>query len=53
MSGNGPIEPRADMRASANELRQMFIALTSEGFTSQEALTIIGIIIAAGMGHQP
>ena len=46
---NGPMEPRADMRATANELRQMFIALTIEGFTSQEALVIIGTIITAGL----
>jgi hypothetical protein len=27
----------------------MFIALTEEGFTVNEALTIIGVIIAAGI----
>ena len=48
---NGPMEPRADLRAAANELRQMFIALTSEGFSPPEALVIIGTIIAAGMQH--
>jgi len=43
------MEPSADLRASANAMRQMFIALTNEGFTSQEALVIIGTIIAVGI----
>lgn len=46
---NGPMEPSADLRASANQLRQMFVALTTEGFTSNEALVIIGTILAAGI----
>ena len=44
---NGPIEPKADMRAAAKELRQMYIALLQEEFSVQEALTIIGQIIAS------
>lgn len=45
---NGPIEPAADKRQAAYELRQMYLALTQEGFTEREALAIIGQILAAG-----
>jgi len=44
---SGPIEPSADLRMMASALRQMYIALTLEGFTAQEALSIIGSCIAA------
>lgn len=47
---NGPMEPSADMRELANNLRQMYVALTGEGFTAQEALTIIGQAITAHGG---
>jgi hypothetical protein len=40
--GSGPLEPSADMRLLANTLRQMYVALTLEGFTANEALVIIG-----------
>lgn len=42
---NGPIEPHADMRQMANVYHQMFVALTQEGFTEQQALQIVGVII--------
>lgn len=48
--GNGPIEPAADLRELANVLRQTFIALTLEGFTEQQALAIVGQILAANGG---
>lgn len=48
---NGPIEPKADMRQAANDLRQMFIALTQEDFTEHQALVIIGQILAANGGQ--
>ena len=38
----GPVEPTADLRLMANTLRQMYVALTLEGFTPNEALVIIG-----------
>jgi hypothetical protein len=50
MSGSIPIEPSADMREMAIQLRQTYVALTLEGFTTQEALTIIGQIISANSG---
>lgn len=47
---NGPIEPSADMRQMAAAFREIYIALTLEGFTTGEALTIIGQIIASNQG---
>lgn len=44
---NGPTEPSADMRQTASLLWQMYVALTLEGFSEQQALTIIGYAIAA------
>lgn len=44
---NGPIEPAADLREMASILRQTFIALKQEGFTEQQALIIIGQLLAA------
>lgn len=48
---NGPREPRADLRQFAAGMREMFIALVNEGFTEQQALIIIGQVLAGGMGH--
>lgn len=47
---NGPIEPTADMRQAANQLRQMFIALTLEGFTETQALVILGHMLGTQRG---
>ena len=41
------MEPSADIRAAANAVRQLYIALTQEGFTTQEALVIVGQVIYA------
>jgi hypothetical protein len=50
---NGPIEPAADLRSLASMLHQMFVALQQEGFTEQQALVIIGQILAANaLGDQ-
>jgi hypothetical protein len=46
---NGPIEPAADYRAMAYTVRQMFLALVQEGFSEQQALVIVGSIIAASI----
>lgn len=42
-----PVEPSADLRAFASIMRQMFVALVDQGFTEQQALTIIGQAIVA------
>jgi hypothetical protein len=44
------MEPSADLRFMANFLRQTYVALTLEGFTSQEALMIVGQILVANSG---
>lgn len=44
------MEPSAAMRQLANQLRQMFVALTYEGFNEQQALVIIGQCIAGQRG---
>jgi hypothetical protein len=47
-------EPAADLRGLAQVMRQQFVALVHEGFTEQQALTIIGVqmgtCIAYGQG---
>lgn len=42
------IEPSADLRQGARDLRQLFIALINEDFSEKQALAIIGSVIAAG-----
>ncbi len=46
---NGPMEPSAAYRQTANHLRQIYISLLEEEFTETEALTIIGQVIAASI----
>lgn len=48
---NGPIEPAANLRELANTLHQMFVALTQEGFTEQQALIVIGQLLATDRGN--
>jgi hypothetical protein len=45
-----PREPAADLRQLASVLFQTFVALTNEGFTEQQALIIVGQILAANSG---
>jgi hypothetical protein len=48
-----PIEPSADQRTGAKQLRGMFLALVAEGFTEQQALAIIGqAMVANAMGGE-
>lgn len=44
-------EPTAVMRQFAGGLWQMYTALVDEGFSQQEALTILGQVLAANMGR--
>lgn len=47
MSENGPIEPSADIRMAAHAVRELFLALTMEGFDERQALIVVGQVIAA------
>lgn len=47
MSGNGPTEPTAEIRQAASALWQVFVALKAEGFSEQQALVIVGHVLAA------
>lgn len=47
MGRQGPVEPSADLREAASILRQTYVALVEEGFTVDEALKIIGQILAS------
>ncbi len=43
------IEPSAALRQAAKGLREMYVALTNEGFTPAEALAIIGYAVSASI----
>jgi hypothetical protein len=47
---NHPTEPSAALREVASTLWQTFVALTLEGFSEQQALTIIGQLLALNSG---
>lgn len=49
----GPTEPASDIRQMASIWRQMYIALTNEGFTPTETLYLIGAFIAATINANP
>lgn len=42
-------EPDADSRTFAKAMRQMYVALQQEGFSTFEALSIVGQVIAGSM----
>lgn len=44
-------EPSADVRAAASQIRQMYLALVSEGFEEHQALMIMGYMMAGGKGQ--
>ena len=43
------VEPSADMRQWAHIMREMYVALLAEGFSTEEAFGILGRVIASGM----
>lgn len=43
-------EPRAELRSAAAHMRELYLALTGEGFTEHQALRILGAMIA---GQRP
>lgn len=48
---NGPVEPAAEWRQYAAILHGIYLALVQEGFTEQQALTLIGqALIANALG---
>ena len=47
-----PKEPAAEFRQFASVSYQMFLALIEEGFTEQQALVVIGQVIAAALGGE-
>lgn len=40
-------EPSAEMRKAARALRDIYVSLMQEGFSTSEAVRIIGAVIAA------
>jgi len=48
---NSPVEPSADLRSAAKGLFQVFVALKNEGFTEQQALVILGQMLAMNKGQ--
>ena len=43
------IEPSADLRTMSSFLYQLFVALTNEGFTEAQALSVVGQTIHSAM----
>ena len=48
MNAPPPLEPSADLRAAAAQLRQLYIALLEQRFDRDEALHIVALIAAKG-----
>lgn len=44
---NDAVEPAAAVREAAHGIREIFIALTMEGFTEKQALVVVGQMMAA------
>lgn len=43
---NFSIEPSAEIRSAAHSVREIYLALVMEGFSEQQALVVVGQIIA-------
>lgn len=39
------VEPSADMRAAARGARELFLSLLEQGFSEEQAVTMIGIML--------
>lgn len=50
--GKAPVEPASDIRQAASGLFQMFTAFIAEGFTPDQALTLVARFLAAQAGGQ-
>jgi hypothetical protein len=46
-----PTEPSADIRQAASTMWQIFVALTSEGFSEEQSLTIISNMLLGNQGR--
>lgn len=50
LNGGGPavkVEPTAEIRAGARQVRSLFVAYTDEGFTADQAMELIGFTMGA------
>lgn len=45
--GNVPVAPSAETRVLAHSIREVYLALTREGFTKDEAMELVGRMLAA------
>ena len=53
MAEKAPEEASAAMRAMARTVRDWYVALIGEGFTSSEALIIVGQLLRAAVDKGP
>lgn len=44
------IEPTADHRSAALNMRQLYVALCDEGFTDAQALALVGTMLRSAVG---
>lgn len=50
MVDSGGVEPSAEIRAAAHQLREMYVSLLMEGFTEEQSLRIVGYALSSGGG---
>jgi len=51
--GLGKIEPSANLRALANTLFEMHVALTDRGFTETQSLTMLNALLREAIDADP
>lgn len=51
--GLSRVEPSAEARQAAKDIHEMFVAFMDEGFTEDQALTILGQMMAAAAIADP